>query len=65
MTYTNTGWSVCMFRVGLHRVHEWALLSFGVLLARVFPSLGLSPNYSKSYNFVDSHTSIGCSHKVV
>ena len=22
--YTNTGWSVRMFRVGLHRVHRWA-----------------------------------------
>ena len=30
-----------------------------------WPWLGLSPNYSKLYNFVNSYTSIGCSHGVV
>ena len=27
--------------------------------------LGLSPNYPKLYDFVDSHASVGSSHKVV
>ena len=30
--YTNTGWSVCIFRVGLHRIHGWAPFLFGVPL---------------------------------
>ena len=66
--YTNTGWSVHMFRVGLHRVHRWAPFLFGcpwLGISHLLGLLGLSPNYSKSYNFVDSHASIGCSHRVV
>ena len=31
--YTNTGWSVHMFRVGLYRVHRWGPLSFREPLA--------------------------------
>ena len=38
--YTNTGWSVCMFRVGLHRVHRWAPFLFGASLIGDFPSVG-------------------------
>ena len=38
--YTNTGWSVCMFRVGLHRVHGWAPFSFGAPLVGDVPSVG-------------------------
>ena len=38
--YTNTGWSVRMFRVGLHRVHGWAPFLFEVLLVGDFPSVG-------------------------
>ena len=63
--YTNIGWSVHMFRVGLHRVHGWAPFLFGgpwLGSSHLLGLLGLSPNYSKLYNFVDSHTSIGCSH---
>ena len=38
--YTNTGWSVHMFRAGLHRVHGWAPFLFGALLVGDFPSVG-------------------------
>ena len=38
--YTNTGWSVRMFRVGLHRVHGWALFLFGAPLVGDAPSVG-------------------------
>ena len=38
--YTNTGWSVCMFRVGLHRVHRWAPFLFRVPLVGDSPSVG-------------------------
>ena len=38
--YTNTGWSVRMFRVGLHRVHGWALVLFGAPLVGDVPSVG-------------------------
>ena len=38
--YTNTGWSVCMFRVGLHRVHRWAPFPFGAPLVGDVPSVG-------------------------
>ena len=38
--YTNTGWSVRMFRVGLHRVHRWAPFLFGVPLVGDSPSVG-------------------------
>ena len=38
--YTNTGWSVRMFRVGLHRVHGWAPFLFGASLVGDFPSVG-------------------------
>ena len=38
--YTNTGWSVRMFRVGLHRVHRWAPFLFEVPLVGDFPSVG-------------------------
>ena len=38
--YTNIGWSVCMFRVGLHRVHGWAPFLFGAPLVRGSPSVG-------------------------
>ena len=38
--YTNTGWSVRMFRVGLHRIHRWAPFLFGVPLVGDFPSVG-------------------------
>ena len=38
--YTNTGWSVRMFRVGLHRVHRWAPFLFGAPLVRDAPSVG-------------------------
>ena len=41
--YTNTGWSVRMFRVGLHRVHGWALFLFGAPLVGDFPSVGVEP----------------------
>ena len=38
--YTNTGWSVRMFRVGLYRVYGWAPFLFGVPLIGDFPSVG-------------------------
>ena len=38
--YTNTGWSVRMFRVGLHRVHRWAPVLFGAPLVGDVPSVG-------------------------
>ena len=38
--YTNTGWSVRMFRVGLHRVHGWAPFLFGAPLVGDAPSVG-------------------------
>ena len=38
--YTNTGWSVCIFRVGLHRVHGWAPFLFGAPLVGDAPSVG-------------------------
>ena len=38
--YTNIGWSVHMFRVGLHRVHGWAPVLFGVPLVGDVPSVG-------------------------
>ena len=38
--YTNTGWSVRMFRVGLHRVHRWAPFFFGAPLVGDVPSVG-------------------------
>ena len=38
--YTNTGWSVHMFKVGLHRVHGWAPFLFGVPLVGDVPSVG-------------------------
>ena len=38
--YTNIGWSVHMFRVGLHRVHRWAPFLFGAPLVGDSPSLG-------------------------
>ena len=38
--YTNTGWSVHMFRVGLHRVHGWAPFLFGAPLVGDAPSVG-------------------------
>ena len=38
--YTNTGWSVRMFRVGLHRVHGWAPVLFGAPLVGDVPSVG-------------------------
>ena len=38
--YTNTGWSVRIFRVGLHRVHRWAPFLFGAPLVGDFPSVG-------------------------
>ena len=38
--YTNTGWSVHMFRAGLHRVHRWAPFLFGAPLVGEFPSAG-------------------------
>ena len=38
--YTNTGWSVCKFRVGLHRVHRWAPFLFGAPLVGDAPSVG-------------------------
>ena len=39
--YTNIGWSVRMFRVGLHRVHRWAPFLFGAPLVGDFPSVGV------------------------
>ena len=41
--YTNTGWSVHMFRVGLHRVHRWAPFLFGAPLVGDFPFVGAEP----------------------
>ena len=38
--YTNTGWSVRMFRVGLHRVHRWAPFLFG---APTVGAVGVEP----------------------
>ena len=38
--YTNTGWSVHRFRVGLHRVHRWAPFLFGALLVGDPPFVG-------------------------
>ena len=38
--YTNTGWSVHMFRVGLHRVHRWAPFLYRAPLVGDFPSVG-------------------------
>ena len=38
--YTNTGWSVHMFRVGLHRVHRWAPFLFGAPIVGDVPSVG-------------------------
>ena len=38
--YTNTGWSVRMFRVGLHRVHGWAPFLFGAPQVGDPPSVG-------------------------
>ena len=38
--YTNIGWSMRMFRVGLHRVHGWAPFLFGASLIGDFPSIG-------------------------
>ena len=38
--YTNTGWSVRMFRVGLHRVHRWAPFLFGASLVGDASSVG-------------------------
>ena len=38
--YTNTGWSVHRFRVGLHRVHGWAPFFFGAPLVEDLPPVG-------------------------
>ena len=38
--YTNTGWSVRMSRVGLHRVCGWAPFLFGAPLVGDVPSVG-------------------------
>ena len=38
--YTNTGWSVRMFRVGLHRVHGWGPSLFGAPLVGDVSSVG-------------------------
>ena len=38
--YTSIGWSVRMFRVGLHRVHGWAPFLFGASLVGDVPSVG-------------------------
>ena len=38
--YTNTGWSVHMFRVGLHMIHGWAPFLFGAPLVGDVPSVG-------------------------
>ena len=38
--YTNTGWSVRMFKVSLHRVPGWAPFLFGAPLVGDFPSVG-------------------------
>ena len=54
-----------MFRVGLHRSHGWAPLLFRCPWLGFSHLLGLHPNYSKLYDFINSHASIGCSHRVV
>ena len=41
--YTNTGWSVRRFRVGLHRVHGWAPFFFGAPLVGDLPPVGAEP----------------------